>query len=453
MIKRIVWAATVVLILSGCSVYKTFKTPEPATTDLCGAGVVTQDSLPTVASWREVFADVPLQQLVEKALTANTDLQTARLNIEQAEASLLSSKLAYVPSFAFAPEGSTSKVRNEKAVSTYNLPLTMQWEVDIFGKLRNSKEQARATLLQSTEYAKMVQTQLIASLANHYYTLVMLDEQLRITRMSAENQRENLNVMVAMKEAGMQTETAVNQATADYYGVLSSEKDLVKQFRQVENNISLLLNETPHTIARSSIEETQVVGVDYTAPVPLAALAIRPDVKNAEYALRGSFYDVNIARAAFYPSISLSGSIGWTNNPDVITNPGTMLLSAIGSLAQSLFNRGQNHARLKIAKSQYEQSLLAFEKALLVAGSEVNDALVVCQTSAEKSGFRRKQVKASRKAYENSKELMKHTSTTYLEVLTAQNTLLQSEILFVSDWFEGAQGRINLYKALGGGVE
>lgn len=440
-------------MLSGCSVYKTFKTPETGITGVCGEGVATQDSLSSVAPWREVFTDIPLQQLVEKALAANTDLQTARLNIEQAEASLLSSRLAYLPSFVLAPEGSLSKVRNEETVSAYNLPLTTQWEIDFSGRLRNSKEQARAALLQSAEYARMVQTQLIASLANHYYTLVMLDEQLRITRMSAENQRENLDVMIAMKEAGMQTETAVNQATANYYGVLSSEKDLVKQIRQVENNISLLVNETPHTIARSSLEQTQAVGVDYTAPVPLAALAIRPDVKNAEYALRGSFYDVNIARAAFYPSISLGGSIGWTNNPGVITNPGTMLLSAVGSLAQPLFNRGQNRARLKIAKSQYEQSLLAFGKALLVAGSEVNDALVACQTSAEKSVFRRKQVEASRKAYENSKELMKHTSTTYLEVLTAQNTLLQSEILFVSDWFEGAQGRINLYKALGGGVE
>lgn len=453
MIKRTLWVAIVVFILSSCSVYKTFKTPEIGITDVCGEGVSTKDSLSSVAPWRKVFTDAPLQLLVEKALSANTDLQTARLNIEQAEASLLSSKLAYVPSFALAPEGSMSKVRNEKAVSTYNLPLTTQWEIDISGRLRNGKEQARAALLQSAEYAKMVQTQLIASLANHYYTLVMLDEQLRITRVSVENQRENLNVMVAMKETGMQTETAVNQATADYYGVLSSERDLVKQIRQVENNISLLLNETPHTIVRSSIGQTQDVGVDYTAPVPLAALAVRPDIKNAEYALRGSFYDVNIARAAFYPTISLGGSIGWTNNPGVITNPGTMLLSAVGSLTQPLFNRGQNRARLKIAESQYEQSLLAFGKALLVAGSEVNDALVVCQTGAEKSEFRQKQVEASRKAYENSKELMRNTSTTYLEVLIAQNTLLQSELLFVSDWFEAAQGRIDLYKALGGGVE
>lgn len=452
MIKNICLATTLTLSLSGCSQYKTFQTPEIQIENICGENVITDDICAVIKPWRKVFTDASLQSLIEKALEANSDLHVARLNIEKAEATLLTSRLAYAPSFALSPEGAVSKIRKESAVSTYQLPLTMQWEIDLFGKLHNSKQQARASLLQSKEYTNLIQSQLIASVANNYYTLILLDEQLRLTNASIENQRENLDVILAMKEAGMQTEAAVNQARSGYYDVQSSGKDLAKQIRLVESSLALLLNEAPHAIKRSSINEADGIQLDYTAPVPLVALAARPDVKYAEYALSNSFYGVNVARSAFYPSISLGGNVGWTNNLGVVTNPGNLLLSAIGSITQPLFNRGQNRANLKIAKLQYEQSLIGFEKSLLVAGSEVNDALALCQTSAEKRELRAKQVEASRNAYANSQALMKHSSVTYLEVLIAQSTALQSELLFVTNWFEGLQGQINYYKALGGGA-
>ena len=449
--KRLFFALAALMMCS-CTVYKTFRSPEPQTANLCGENELTQDPLANLPAWKEVFVDSLLQHLIEKGLASNTDLQIARLHIEQAEARLMASKLAYLPAFAITPEGSISKGQDARAVKSYNLPLTMQWEVDLFGKLRNSKLQARAQLLLSSEYAQMVQVQLVASIANNYYTLLMLDEQLRLTRQSTHNQKENLEVIIAMKEAGMQTEAAVNQASAEYYNVMSSEKELMKQIRLVEGCMALLVNETPHTIARASTDEVMAVNVDYTAPISLLALANRPDVKQAEYALEGIFYGVNIARSAFYPSISLGGSVGWTNNLGVIANPGSMLLSAIGSLTQPLFNKGVNRANLKIAKSQYEQSLLQFEKALLIAGSEVNDALITCQSSMEKKFLRQQQVESSLKAYENCQDLMQHTSTTYLEVLVAQSVSLQSQLMLVADWFEGVQGQVNLYKALGGGA-
>lgn len=449
--KRLFFALAALMMCS-CTVYKSFRSPEPQTANLCGENRLTQDSLANLPAWKEVFADSLLQHLIKKGLASNTDLQIARFNIEQAEARLMASRLAYLPAFAITPEGSISKGQGAGAVKSYNLPLTMQWEVDLFGKLRNSKLQARAQLLLSSEYAQMVQVQLVASIANNYYTLLMLDEQLRLTRQSTRNQKENLEVIIALKEAGMQTEAAVNQASAEYYNVMSSEKELMKQIRLVEGCMALLVNETPHTITRASTSEVMAVNIDYTAPISLRALANRPDVKQAEYALEGSSYGVNIARSAFYPSISLGGSVGWTNNLGVIANPGSMLLSAIGSLTQPLFNKGVNRANLKIAKSQYEQSLLQFEKALLTAGSEVNDALITCQSSMEKKFLRQQQVESSLKAYENCQDLMQHSSTTYLEVLVAQNASLQSQLMLVADWFEGVQGQINLYKALGGGA-
>ncbi len=450
--KHIIVTTLAVFLLSGCSTYRNFKTPEVKINKVCGNDIEVQDTLINVPSWKDLFSDVPLQQLIEKGITSNTDLQIARLNVEKANAGLRMSKLAYLPSLSLSPEGSITKAEREKAAYSYNLPLTMQWEIDLSGRIRNSKEQARSVLMQSNEYAKMVQTQLVAAIANSYYTLIMLDEQLQITRNSVDIQKKNLEIIIAMKDAGMQTEAAVNQATADYYSVMASEKDLEREIQTVENGIALLVNETPHNIPRSSLNMKASLNMDISDPISLTALANRPDVKEAEYALRGSFYDINVARSAFYPSIVLGGSAGWTNNIGIISNPGSMLLSAIGSLTQPLFNRGVNRANLKIAKLQYEQSLLTFEKTLLVAGSEVNEALLLCQTSSEKLDLRQKQVQANDAALQNSIELMKHSSNTYMEILIAQSTLLQSQLMYISDWYEGIQGQINLYKALGGGV-
>lgn len=451
--KKILLTATTLVLMCSCSLYKTFKSPDVEIDHLCGEEVVMQDSSTTVSTWQEMFTDEALQQLIEKGIAFNTDLQIARLNIEQTEALLLSSKLAYLPSFALNLEGSVVKAERSKASHAYNLPLTTQWELDLFGKLRNSKEQARASVMQSKEYAQMVQTQLVASIANTYYTLVLLDEQLKITQVCIQNQQENLETITAMKEAGLQTETAINQATADYYSIQSSAKDLEKQIRLTENSMALLINEAPHSIQRNSMTHREAILMDHSKSISLEALTNRPDVKEAEYALRRNFYGVDVARAAFYPSIFLSGSGGWTNNVGVISNPGTLLFSAIGALTQPLFSRGVNRANLQIAKSQYEHSLLAFEKTLLMAGNEVNDALILCQNSDVKEALRKKQVEANEKAMANSMELMKHSSVTYLEVLIAQNSLLQSKLMQVSDWFEGVQGRIGLYKALGGGYE
>ena len=439
------------LSLGSCSLYRTFEAPAVQTENIAGDAVKLQDASAEIPSWRTLFADQHLQALIEKGLESNSDLQILRLKIEQAEAALTASKLAYLPSLAIAAEGGVSKF-NGSTAQTYHLPLVTQWELDLFGKIRNSKEQAKSTLLQSEAYEQMVQTQLVASIANGYYTLVMLDDQLRIVRQTIANLKENLAVIIELKKAGMQSEAAVNQATANYFSVQTSEEDLQKQLKIVENSIALLINETPHAMRRSAYNECTALNVELKDKISLTALANRPDVKVAEYNLRRDFYGVNVARAAFYPSISLGGSVGWTNNVGAVVNPGELLLSAIGSLTQPIFNKGVNRANLKIAHAQYDQSLISFEKALLVAGNEVNDALTECQSSAAKRILRKHQITANEQAVANSIELMKHSSATYLEVLFAQNALLQSQLEDVSDWFEGVRGSVNLYKSLSGGA-
>ena len=444
-------AAASMLSLGSCSLYRTFEAPAVPTENIAGDAVKLQDASAEIPSWRTLFADQHLQALIEKGLESNSDLQILRLKIEQAEAALTASKLAYLPSLAIAAEGGVSNF-NGSTAQTYHLPLVTQWELDLFGKIRNSKEQAKSTLLQSAAYEQMVQTQLVASIANGYYTLVMLDDQLRIVRQTIANLKENLAVIIELKKAGMQSEAAVNQATANYFSVQTSEEDLQKQLKIVENSIALLINETPHAMRRSAYNECTALNVELKDKISLTALANRPDVKVAEYNLRRDFYGVNVARAAFYPSISLGGSVGWTNNVGAVVNPGELLLSAIGSLTQPIFNKGVNRANLKIAHAQYDQSLISFEKALLVAGNEVNDALTECQSSAAKRILRKHQITANEQAVANSIELMKHSSATYLEVLFAQNALLQSQLEDVSDWFEGVRGNVNLYKSLSGGA-
>lgn len=451
MIKRIIITSVLAVLLSSCSTYRNFVSPSSDVKNLYGDSVQIVDTLVEMPSWREYFKDPSLQALIQKALESNSDLQIVCMKIEQTEAALKASKLAYIPSLGFSGQGSVSTF-DGYTNKTYNLPLTTQWEIDISGKLKNKKEQSLARVLQSKEYSKMVQTQLISSLVNNYYTLIMLDEQLRVTHESIINLKKNLNVMIELKKAGMQTEAAVNQATANYYNVMTTTKDLEKQIKNIENNISLLINETPKRIQRSSFSESYSLNYKIEDKISLITLANRPDVKIAEYQLRTDFYGVNVARSAFYPSLTLGGSIGWTNSVGAIIDPATFLLSAIGSLTQPIFAKGANRANLTIAKSEYEQSLLSFEKSLLIAGSEVNNALTEYQTSSEKLELRVFQIDANKKAVINSTFLMKHSSMSYLEVLIAQNTLLQSELFQVADWFENIRSKINLYKALGGGI-
>lgn len=451
--KKIIIVTAILFGLNSCGIYSKFSSPDIQTDNLCGTEVELNevDSV-YVPSWKSMFSDPILSKLIEKGLSANADLSVARLNIEQAEVVLTTSRLAYLPSFALSPQGTVSSFDGSKASYGYNLPLTTSWEVDIFGKLRNRKEQSKAAVEQSIDYSQMVQIQLISHIANSYYTLIMLDEQLKITEETALNLHKNVDIIKSLKEAGLQTEAAVQQASATYYEVQLSVTELKKQILNTENSLSLLLNESPQRRERAQFTN-QTLSSEVMNEISLVALSNRPDVRYAEMILKENFYGINVARSAFYPSIVLGGSAGWTNNVGMVVNPGQMLLSAVGSLTQPIFNAGVNRANLTIAKSRYEQSLISFQYALLNAGNEVNDALLQCQTSRDKEVVRVVQIESLKSAVDITQELMTNGSVIYLEVLIAQNALLQARLFQVSDWFAYVQGNINLYKALGGGIE
>ena len=364
----------------------------------------------------------------------------------------LSAKLAYLPSLYLSPQGTISSFDGGKAAKTYSVPVTASWEIDIFGKLRNAKRQSQALYAQSQDYRQAVRTQVIAGIANTYYTLLMLDAQLEISEQTKISWKESADATRALMNAGRADNSAVSQMEAAYYSVCASVLDLKEQINQTENSMALLLAETPHKIQRGKLENQQLPE-DFSVGIPLQMLSNRPDVRSAEFSLAQAFYTTNAARAAFYPSITLSGSAGWTNSAgSMIINPGKFVASAVASLTQPLFNKGVNIAQLKIAKAQQEEARLSFEQTLLNAGVEVNEALVQYQTAREKSAFYDKQITSLQTAARSTSLLMEHSNnTTYLEVLTAQQTLLNARLSQVANRFTEIQGVITLYQALGGG--
>ena len=401
--------------------------------------------------WRQVFTEPQLVSLIETALERNADLRTANLNVVQAEAQLKAARLAFLPSLTVGAEGQLSKTKGQPTQKTYNIPVSMQWEVDLAGRLRGEKRAAVATYWSTAETERAVRLQLIAAVATHYYTLAMMDEQLAVTRENISNAKQTVEVMQTLKEVGMQNEAAVSAARATWLNVAAQEKTLLQQIQTTENAIRVLVGKQLESIGRTGFGNAGV-SMNDSATYQLATLANRPDVKAAEYALKAQTAQVDVARAAFYPQLNITASAGWTNNVGMIVNPGQILLNAIGSLVQPLFNKGQNRANLRIAKARQEQALETFNQALLVAGTELKDALTACRLSCERMALRQQEVAAAERAYEVSKEVMQNSSTTYLEVLTAQQSLLQSLLSLTTDRFDLIQGRINLFKALGGEI-
>lgn len=443
-------------LLNSCGIYTKYHPVTEVPDDFYGnISQISENDTVSIGSmdWHDLFTDSYLQALIELGLQNNIDYQSAQLRVTEAEATLKAAKLAFLPSFAFGPQGSVSSFDTQKATQTYSIPISASWELDIFGKMRNAKERAKALYAQSKDYKQAVRCQLISGIANSYYTLLMLDEQLVLTKQTEEAWEETVRSAKALMNAGRFNEAGVSQMEATYYNVQTSALDLQEQINQVENSLALLLAETPRHYERGKLSE-QVFPESFSTGIPVQLLANRPDVRIAERSLEAAFYGTNQARSAFYPSITLSGNIGWTNSAGMmIVNPGKFIASAVASLTQPIFARGQIVAQYKIAKAQQEEAALSFQQSLLNAGSEVNNALTAYQTSKDKTELLNKQVISLENALRSTTLLMEHGDTNYLEVLTARQTLLSARLSQTANHFSEIQSFINLYKALGGGTE
>ena len=457
-LNKIFLFASASLLMTSCGLYNKYERPEvnakgivrdvQSTTDtLAVADTASFGNLP----WREVFTDPQLQSLIETGLANNTNLLNAALNVKMVEDQLMIAKLAFVPGFTFSPQGTVASWDGNKASKTYSLPVTASWSVDLFGNLLNVKRSAQMALLATKDYQQVVQTKVISNIANMYYTLLMLDKQLRVVNDMSKLVEETWNIMKIQKELGRVKETSVQSAEANLYSVQAQAADLKRQIRETENSLSLLLGQQAQTIKRGTFEG-QSLPSKFSTGIGLQLLNNRPDVHYAEMSLAQCFYDVNTARSKFYPNITISGTGAFTNSGGGgIVNPGKWLLSAVGSLTQPIFAHGQIIAGLKVAKSKQEQAYNTWQNAVLSAGSEVSNALVLYNSSDEKSKLEEKQVESLKKNVEYNKMLFNDGSATYLEVITAQQSLLNAELSKVADDFYKMQAVVNLYYALGGG--
>ena len=454
--KKILIAA-LSLLTTGCGIYNKYERPDLSTvqTDSLYRADAAPDTASSIASlgWEELFTDPCLQSLIRRGLEANTDLQTAALRVKEAQATLMSSKLAYLPSLQLDPQGTLSSFDGSKAQKTYSLGESASWEIDLFGKLTNAKRGARAALLESEAYRQAMQTQVIATVADSYYALLMLDEQVRVTTQTTESWREYVKSLHALMKAGEADRATLSQAEASRLSAESSLLSLQRQVAEQENALCVFIGEVPHRLERGTLDGQQFPD-RMSVGLPIELLSRRPDVRQAEASLMQAFYATNSARSAFYPSITLSGSAGWTNSGGAaITNPGAWLLQAVGSLVQPLFNRGQNIANLKIAKAQQQEAVLAFKQSLLNAGQEVNNALIQWQTAREQILLDKEQVKQLETTVSDTRLLMEHGTVNYLQVITARQSLLSAQLTLASDRYSEIQGVINLYHALGGGTD
>ena len=445
-------------LLSGCGIYGKYERPEVDAAGIVRDVTSNTDTLAVTDTtsfgnlpWKSVFTDPALQSLIEKGLENNTDLLNAALNVKMVEAQLMAAKLAFVPSFTFSPQGTISSWDGNKATKTYSLPVNASWSIDLFGNLLNQKRSAQMALLATKDYQLVVKTNLIANVANAYYTLLMLDKQLEIVNNMVGLTKETWDMMKLQKDFKGGKETSVQSAEANYYSVLAQAADLKRQIRETENSLSLLLGQRAQYIERGKIDD-QNLPVEFSTGVSLQMLNNRPDVHYAEMTLAQCFYNTQAARSRFYPNITISGSGAFTNSAGAgIVNPGKWLLSAVGSLVQPIFQNGQLIAGLKVAKAEQEQAYNTWQNAVLSAGSEVSNALVLYNSSDEKSKLEAKQVESLRKNVEYTKDLFQSAGSTYLEVITAQQSLLNAELAKVQDDFYKMQAVVNLYYALGGG--
>lgn len=442
--------------LTGCGIYQKYD-PEKINSRLVSeyAEALKQEedagSFGNLA-WEKVFTDPMLADLINQALVNNKDLRNAKLNVDIAHAQLKGAKLSYLPSVAFQPNGAGASYAGSDMSWTYQLPLAVNWEIDVFGKILNSKRGAQMAEMQTRAYEQAVRSQIIAGVAQCYYSIAALESQLKLSQETATLWKESVNVMKNLKEAGRLREDAVVQSLAQYYSIEAAITDIELSLHEANNTLSLLLNVMPQKWTISPEASLNVPEMRRTA-IPMAELAARPDVRAAEMGLAVAYYTTASARAAFYPSINITANGGFTNLlGSFIQNPGDWFVQLAGSLTAPLFARGQNIARLEASKAQQQQALNNFEYTLMSAAADVSDALTAYEKSIEKQQWLTLQVENLVKSVDITNELLLFDgSTTYLEVLTAQKNLLSAQTAQITTNLTAARAVINLYQNLGGG--
>lgn len=468
-ISRFIWITLVLLTMQSCFVAKDYQKPDDIVkTELFRTDMIPEDSL-TMAdvSWRELFTDRNLVNYIEVALENNIDIRVALKQMEVAEAYVKQGKAGFYPTLSAGgqytlaypskngQQGAALQQTGKDHVNVFDLAGNLGWEADIWGKIRSQKRAFDATYLQTIAAHRAVKTGLIAAVANTYYSLLALDEQIKVTEETIDTRRTSLETTEALKEAGVGfiTSTAVQQTHAQYLQAQALLVDLKTQARILESTLSLLMGEEPRSIERSSLAE-QNIDTELKIGVPMQLLANRPDVMIAENNYRRAFEMTNVARAQFYPSLTIGAQGGLQSlKLDNWFNKNSLFANIMGGLTAPILQGRRIKTQYEVAQLEQEQARLHYRGALINAAKDVSDALYVYQASGEKMGLKQEQRELLEQALTDSQELLLsgYNNFSYLEVLTAQERVLGTSLDVINEQYTQLSSIVQLYQALGGG--
>ncbi|MBA6314035.1 efflux transporter outer membrane subunit [Cellulophaga baltica] len=460
-ITKTMLLGVVLVTLQGCFVAKDYKRPELAETE----ALYRTDNLPMDSvsmadvSWKTMFTDPYLSEYIEEGLENNMDVRIALQQMIAAQAYAKQGKAGYFPTLSVGANYTRQEFSENSqfgslftgGLDTYDVTADLSWEADIWGKIRSNRRASQADYLQNVAGHQAVKTQLISSIANTYYNLLALDAQLEVTKETIATRESGVATIKALKDAGQVTQVAVDQNVAQYNSARALQVDIEAAIFKAENTLSILLGKTPQKFERSSLD-TQSMEQEMKLGVPTTLLRNRPDVMAAEYALIKDFELTNVANSSFYPSLTLTASGGLQSlELDNLFNANSLFATIVGGLTQPLLNQRKLKTQKEVALANQESSLLNFKKTLLVAGSEVSNALYSYEAETKKFEFRKNEVEALRTAEANSEELLKNGYANYLDLLTARQSALSAELNIIDSKLQQLVAIVDLYEALGGG--
>lgn len=466
--KKYITGLLLLAVLSACKVSKDVATPKPALPDTFrNASATTDTSSIGDLQWKTFFTDATLQKLIDSAIERNYDMQLAVKNIEASQLLFKQVKWNNVPEVALNVTANTQRPSDNsltglslsqydigtKHIEDYSANVSLSWEADIWGKIHNQNKEALAAYLQTIEAKKAIQTNIVASVSQGYYNLLMLDVQLNIAKQNVKLNDSTLRIIKLQYDAGQVTLLAVQQAQAQQL----TAAQFIPQFEQnitiQENALRILTGNLPGNIERSaSLDDIKFPDV-LSSGIPSALVSRRPDVKSAELALVSANAKVGITKASMYPTLDITASGGvnsfmannWFNIP-------ASLFGVVGgSVIQPIFQHKELKTQYQVAQVEREESVLKFRQTVLNAVGEVSDALVKVEKLKAQQNIVANQVNTLNQATSNANLLFKNGMANYLEVITAQSNVLQSQLQLATIKRDELSAVSDLYRSLGGG--
>lgn len=460
MSKKIIYIG-LILMLSSCGITKKYSRPNVPTTENFRNNTAVDSTTIAEINWREFFNDALLIKLIDSALSNNFNILRAEQALRIANSQFKQANAQFFPSVNFGIDGGVSKTSYStfqgqnfphQAIKDISIGPSFSWELDVWGKLRSQKKATIANYNKSGYDLKFVQSSMVNSIANYYFTLQALDAKVEILNATIKNRIEGIEINKALKVAGSVTEVAVKQNEALLYSAQAMLVDVNNQIALTENALSILLGNAPDKIERTPLN-TEIISTDiWKTGFPTQLLSNRTDINAAEQNLINAFEMVNFANASFYPTLGLSGSGGLNSmNFANLFNLNSLFASIAGSITQPLFNRRNLKTQKEVNIAKQEIALLDFKEKIVTAYSEVANEINTISTNTEKLKLKELERDALYQSIVFSEELQKQGFVNYLEVLTAKINELNTEITLIDIQLKILTTKANLYKALGGG--